>query len=59
MSPLQSSPARTASALVIDDEAPARDELSYLLRTTFSIAPESTPAWIVASLMLAGTWNAT
>ena len=31
--------ARTASALVIDDEAPARDELSYLLRTTFSIAP--------------------
>jgi DNA-binding LytR/AlgR family response regulator len=33
------SPLRTASALVIDDEAPARDELSYLLRTTFSIAP--------------------
>ena len=32
-------PARTASALVIDDEAPARDELSYLLRTTFSLAP--------------------
>jgi DNA-binding LytR/AlgR family response regulator len=31
--------ARTASALVIDDEGPARDELSYLLRTTFSIAP--------------------
>src|ERR1700722_1203206 len=31
--------ARTASALVIDDEAPARDELSYLLRTAFSIAP--------------------
>ena len=31
-------PARTASALVIDDEAPARDELSYLLRA-FSIAP--------------------
>jgi len=31
--------ARTASALVIDDEAPARDELSYLLRTIFSIAP--------------------
>ena len=30
---------RTASALVIDDEAPARDELSYLLRTTFSVAP--------------------
>jgi DNA-binding LytR/AlgR family response regulator len=29
----------TASALVIDDEAPALDELSYLLRTTFSIAP--------------------
>ena len=27
------------SALVIDDEAPALDELSYLLRTTFSIAP--------------------
>jgi DNA-binding LytR/AlgR family response regulator len=33
------STARTASALVIDDEAPARDELSYLLRTTFSITP--------------------
>ena len=32
-------PVRTASALVIDDEAPARDELSYLLRTTFSVAP--------------------
>jgi DNA-binding LytR/AlgR family response regulator len=31
--------ARTASALVIDDEAPALDELSYLLRTNFSIAP--------------------
>jgi DNA-binding LytR/AlgR family response regulator len=31
--------ARTASALIIDDEAPALDELSYLLRTTFSIAP--------------------
>jgi DNA-binding LytR/AlgR family response regulator len=30
--------ARRASALVIDDEAPARDELSYLLRA-FSIAP--------------------
>jgi DNA-binding LytR/AlgR family response regulator len=29
---------RRASALVIDDEAPARDELSYLLRE-FSIAP--------------------
>lgn len=28
-----------ASALVIDDEAPALDELSYLLRTTFSITP--------------------
>jgi two-component system response regulator LytT len=28
-----------ACALVIDDEAPARDELSYLLRTTFPIAP--------------------
>jgi two-component system, LytTR family, response regulator LytT len=28
-----------ASALVIDDEEPALDELSYLLRTTFSIAP--------------------
>ncbi len=43
MTPLPASPpatrARTASALVIDDEAPARDELSYLLRTTFSIAP--------------------
>ena len=25
--------------MVIDDEAPARDELSYLLRTTFSITP--------------------
>ena len=32
-------PVRTASALVVDDEEPARDELSYLLRTTFSIAP--------------------
>jgi DNA-binding LytR/AlgR family response regulator len=31
--------ARTASALVIDDEAPARDELSYLLRSIFSITP--------------------
>jgi len=31
--------ARTASALVIDDESPALDELSYLLRTAFSIAP--------------------
>jgi len=30
---------RPASALVIDDEAPALDELSYLLRTTFSITP--------------------
>jgi len=30
---------RTASALVIDDEAPALDELSYLLRSTFSFAP--------------------
>ena len=43
MSPLPTSAsataARSASALVIDDEAPARDELSYLLRTTFSIAP--------------------
>jgi len=29
----------TASALVVDDEAPARDELSYLLRTAFSLAP--------------------
>jgi DNA-binding LytR/AlgR family response regulator len=29
----------TASALVIDDEAPALDELSYLLRSTFSCAP--------------------
>ena len=28
-----------ASALVIDDEKPALDELSYLLRGTFSIAP--------------------
>ena len=28
-----------ASALVIDDEVPALDELSYLLRTTFSITP--------------------
>jgi DNA-binding LytR/AlgR family response regulator len=27
------------AALVIDDEAPALDELSYLLRSTFSIAP--------------------
>jgi len=32
-------PIRPASALVIDDEAPALDELSYLLRTTFSITP--------------------
>ena len=30
---------RTASALVIDDEAPALDELTYLLRSTFSFAP--------------------
>jgi DNA-binding LytR/AlgR family response regulator len=29
----------TVSALVVDDEAPARDELSYLLRTAFSITP--------------------
>jgi DNA-binding LytR/AlgR family response regulator len=29
----------TASALVIDDEAPALDELSYLLRSIFSCAP--------------------
>jgi DNA-binding LytR/AlgR family response regulator len=29
----------TASALVIDDETPALDELCYLLRTAFSIAP--------------------
>jgi DNA-binding LytR/AlgR family response regulator len=29
----------SASALVIDDELPALDELSYLLRTTFSITP--------------------
>jgi DNA-binding LytR/AlgR family response regulator len=29
----------TASALVIDDEAPALDELTYLLRSTFSFAP--------------------
>ena len=43
VNPLPTSPpathARTASALVIDDEAPARDELSYLLRTAFSITP--------------------
>jgi DNA-binding LytR/AlgR family response regulator len=43
VTPLPTSPpathARTASALVIDDEAPARDELSYLLRTIFSVAP--------------------
>jgi DNA-binding LytR/AlgR family response regulator len=43
VTPLPTSPPathpRTASALVIDDEAPARDELSYLLRTIFSIAP--------------------
>jgi DNA-binding LytR/AlgR family response regulator len=31
-----------ASALVIDDEAPALDELSYLLRTSFSVAPVDT-----------------
>jgi DNA-binding LytR/AlgR family response regulator len=30
---------RPASALVIDDETPALDELSYLLRTNFPIAP--------------------
>lgn len=29
----------TVSALVIDDEGPALDELSYLLRTSFSVAP--------------------
>jgi DNA-binding LytR/AlgR family response regulator len=29
----------TASALVIDDEVPALDELCYLLRSTFSVAP--------------------
>jgi DNA-binding LytR/AlgR family response regulator len=29
----------TASALVIDDEAPAVDELCYLLRSTFEVAP--------------------
>jgi DNA-binding LytR/AlgR family response regulator len=29
----------TASALVVDDETPALDELSYLLRTNFPIAP--------------------
>jgi DNA-binding LytR/AlgR family response regulator len=29
----------TASALVIDDEVPALDELCYLLRSSFSIAP--------------------
>ena len=28
-----------ASALVVDDETPALDELSYLLRTNFPIAP--------------------
>jgi DNA-binding LytR/AlgR family response regulator len=43
MIPLPTSPpatrGRAASALVVDDEAPARDELSYLLRTAFSIAP--------------------
>jgi DNA-binding LytR/AlgR family response regulator len=43
VTPLPTSPpatlARTASALVIDDETPARDELSYLLRTIFSITP--------------------
>ena len=42
MTPPPTPPARTASALVIDDEAPARDELSYLLRTAFSIAPVDT-----------------
>jgi DNA-binding LytR/AlgR family response regulator len=46
VTPLPTSPpatqARAASALVIDDEAPARDELSYLLRTAFSIAPVDT-----------------
>src|SRR5246127_2073556 len=34
--------ARAVSALVIDDEAPARDELAYLLRTAFSITPVDT-----------------
>jgi DNA-binding LytR/AlgR family response regulator len=39
--------APAASALVVDDETPALDELSYLLRTTFPIDPvhaERTPA---------------
>jgi DNA-binding LytR/AlgR family response regulator len=31
--------ARAASALVVDDETPALDELSYLLRTNFPIDP--------------------
>jgi DNA-binding LytR/AlgR family response regulator len=31
--------APSASALVVDDETPALDELSYLLRTNFPIAP--------------------
>jgi len=35
----RAAPATTPSALVVDDETPALDELSYLLRTTFSIAP--------------------
>ena len=39
--PGQSRPStiRAASALVIDDESPALDELSYLLRTNFPIDP--------------------
>jgi DNA-binding LytR/AlgR family response regulator len=34
--------AGSRGALVVDDEAPALDELTYLLRTTFSIAPVDT-----------------
>jgi DNA-binding LytR/AlgR family response regulator len=36
---MTSAHAGTASALVIDDEAPALDELCYLLRSAFSITP--------------------
>jgi DNA-binding LytR/AlgR family response regulator len=38
------SPAARASALVVDDEAPARDELVYLLRTIAAIDPVDTAA---------------
>jgi DNA-binding LytR/AlgR family response regulator len=37
--PARGAPIPAASALVIDDETPALDELSYLLRTNFPIDP--------------------